>query len=216
MISAIKKRLIGYAKDRLPPTYPYKGFNDAHRAIFIHIPKTAGTSIRAAMGAPETGRLHIEYTHFLLADRRKFQEYFKFCVVRDPLSRIHSCYRYLLKGGNQTQKDLGLSATVRQNCANFDDFVGFVQENQLHALWPLLRPQACFVCDVDGTLMVDMVLHQERLASEYAGLVSNVPTLDRALQMLNAAETADRVSHAPPTLAVVRHLYQRDYATFYS
>jgi len=210
-----KRNLVSSAKRYFGPQYPYKRYNIAHKAIFIHVPKTAGTSIRLAMGAPGIGRLHIDYSHYLLANHQRFASYFKFAVVREPLARMHSCYQYIWNGGNQSQQDLLMSDRVQNHCNNFEDFVSFTYANQLHSLWPLLRPQASFICDTNNELMIDMVLFQENLESGYLDLVANVPTLKNSLQVLNSSGVQDGPTCSPATRSLVCKLYGLDYELFY-
>ena len=86
-----------------------------HRCIFVHIPKTAGTSVEAALG------WFTEYTRGAQDHRsiRKLREaitpdefctYFKFTFVRNPWDRVVSWYKNALEDPVHRQK-YGISET---------------------------------------------------------------------------------------------------------
>ena len=71
-----------------------------HKCIFIHIPKTGGTSIENVLRQDKSKgsdhRLLHEYSHYSV-----FNSYFKFAIVRNTYDRIWSLYSYYSSGGNQ-------------------------------------------------------------------------------------------------------------------
>ena len=64
-----------------------------YKCIFIHIPKTGGTSIENVLSQDKSKgsdhRLLHEYSNC-----SDFDSYFKFAVVRNTYDRIWSIYRY--------------------------------------------------------------------------------------------------------------------------
>ena len=75
----------------------YAGYPNRHRCIFIHIPKTAGSSI-VEMLFNEPSR-HIPYFVYRDANPEKFRQFFKFAFVRNPWDRLVSTYFFLREGG---------------------------------------------------------------------------------------------------------------------
>ncbi|MBL0373107.1 sulfotransferase family 2 domain-containing protein [Rhizobium sp. KVB221] len=92
--------------------------NDIHKFVFVHVPKAAGTSIRAAlrdidglnrMPVKATGTKHETPTEMLarlnlqMSDRMpsrskaagSINEYLFFCFVRNPWARFCSLHKYL-------------------------------------------------------------------------------------------------------------------------
>ena len=71
-----------------------------HKCIFIHIPKTAGSSIeqildpQAAADLDALGGGLTAHHNLQGADYPDFPEYFKFTVVRNPWDRVVSAYFY--------------------------------------------------------------------------------------------------------------------------
>lgn len=81
-----------------------------YKAIFIHIPKTAGTSIYTVLSIPQNERHFYSaakripsYQHLTPTQlqrklpRNIWNQYYKFTVVRNPFDRAVSDYRYLRK-----------------------------------------------------------------------------------------------------------------------
>ena len=70
-----------------------------HRCIFIHIPRTAGTSIETCINPNWTFENFREEKHILASTARKiyrdyWDEYFKFSFVRNPWDRMVSMSKY--------------------------------------------------------------------------------------------------------------------------
>lgn len=61
--------------------------------IFVHIPKTAGTSLRIALNMPPFDHFTAQY--FYDNYNFEFRRFFKFAFVRNPLSRFISLYNYV-------------------------------------------------------------------------------------------------------------------------
>lgn len=73
-----------------------------HKLIFIHINKCAGCSIEKAFGQPlKDHRLPHEIIANIGYD--KWQEYFKFSIVRNPWDRLVSQYNYRKNYGKATK-----------------------------------------------------------------------------------------------------------------
>ena len=71
-----------------------------HKCIFVHIPKTGGTSVESVLRKDKSkGSDH----HLLLnySKKKEFNHYFKFTVVRNTYERVWSLYNYYASGGNQ-------------------------------------------------------------------------------------------------------------------
>lgn len=65
---------------------------DSHKTIFIHIPKNAGTSILKAFNIDTAN--HEKWFYFKRKYPNKWNNYFKFAIVRNPWDRIVSNYEY--------------------------------------------------------------------------------------------------------------------------
>ena len=209
----------------------------AHRAIFVHIPKTAGTSIEAVLGmhgdkqdvgivpyynqTADLERLYGQQMQHLTAqgirqmvnDERVFESYFKFTVVRNPWDRLVSTLAW-----TDQKWARGEQLTV----AAFDRGV-----RELHAavsgvrtregglrLPPHLHPQCVFVWDGQRRLLVDFVARYENLQADWAQIGGRlgVPT---ALPVRMKSHHRDyREYYTPDTRRMVAEIYAADVSAF--
>ena len=63
------------------------------KLLFIHIPKNAGTSVTKAFAMQHEGHYPVSFYKNQMAEDL-WQEYTKFCIVRNPWDRVVSCYEY--------------------------------------------------------------------------------------------------------------------------
>ncbi len=103
---------------------PFVGGFYKHKAIFIHIPKVAGTSIANALFGESVGhrplRRHVAFCPELV------EEYFKFTFVRNPYDRLFSAYNYFSSHvGSRKHRDHRWASDY---LSKFDSFERFVRE----------------------------------------------------------------------------------------
>lgn len=139
-----------------------------HTCIFVHIPKTGGTSIEAILwpgprtheqlwmgcinqygNAYQTGGLqHLFATHIRKeVGQQTFADYFSFSFVRNPWDRAVSQYSYFLERPD-LQQFLGL-----QEDASFKTYLERIAK-RTHVQWDA---QHKFLHDEEGQLLVDFV-----------------------------------------------------------
>ena len=125
----------------------YEGWPNAHRAIFIHIPKTAGSSVAQALFG---GSRHVPYFEYERINPRKFKRFFKFSFVRNPWDRLVSTF-FFLKNGGMNEMDRRFAA---ENLAGYDNFAAFVEgwlnEKNIWS-WIHFKPQHYYICDANST-----------------------------------------------------------------
>lgn len=143
---------------------PYSGYPNRHRCVFIHVPKTAGSSLVLSLFGE--GSRHVPYREYEIANPDKFRRYFKFAFVRNPWDRLVSSYFYLRDGGSGGQDQVWST----QNLANYPDFDSFVRgwltkENIWS--WVHFKPQHYFICDANLKLRMDFVGRMERINTDF-------------------------------------------------
>ena len=131
-----------------------------HSFVFIHIPKTGGTSIRTALGMASVP--------YHLTARDMWQIYpesrskFSFAFVRNPWDRIVSYAHSLRVGGDWHQPDK-------------------------FARWDLI-PQVDFILDDAGKPLVDFIGRFETLAEDFATICGHIGIPTPPLPHVNSSE----------------------------
>jgi len=95
---------------------------DREKCIFIHIPKTAGTSVNKALFGNRGGGHKSARYYKQIFGVSTYKRYFKFTFVRNPYSRLLSAYNFLMDGGyGEIHKKW-----VRENIIEYPTFNDFV------------------------------------------------------------------------------------------
>lgn len=134
--------------------------------IFFHIPKNAGTSMAAALSdygdmtvsAPKHAKPNEVAKHL---SRKRFDNLYKFVIVRNPFDAAVSQYFYLLKDINN------LAHEVVRTLESFEDFIF-----RYYITWD--DKQYHWTHDLLGNQTVDRVLKLEQLDDE-------IPALEKEL-----------------------------------
>lgn len=185
---------------------------DEHRCIFVHITKTAGTSVAQSL----FGYLPYHYTaidYRVIFGRRDFNRYFKFAFVRNPWDRLYSAFRYLKAGGWDDNDKLW----AEHHLAPFSDFKVFVKEwlsedtIELHRhFWPQHR----FICDATSRILIDYLGYFETLQEDFAAIQKRLAIkADLGSQNINPGGSY-RDAYDPDTRQLVADIYSRDIALF--
>ena len=120
---------------------------DGRTLVFVHVPKTGGTSLADALGI-RSG--HVPVSRFRAHDAARFADAFSFAFVRNPWDRLYSSYNYL-----RTAVGVNASPDVRwaeSNLMQYGDFEGFVlalkelDYRRRIMLWPHFRPMRDWIC----------------------------------------------------------------------
>lgn len=211
-----------------------------HRAIFIHIPKTAGTSITKliepelrwndlVLGGTQFGeRIQAAYRErFGLSKHMPAREvrrivgadlwaaYFKFAIVRHPYTRLLSFYNWKRGAVSRAAPDSPLwswpATEAFLKSSNFSEFIRHEKFLSSRAAWP----QADWLCDESGTCLVDFVGRFENLGSAIQTVATRLrlPSVDLQVHNSSYAE------NSPGDLMqgnydFVRDFYRRDFEMF--
>lgn len=191
--------------------FSLRGFDES-RAIFVHVPKAAGTSV--ALGL--FGQLPYHYTalqYRVIFGRKDFERYFKFSFVRNPWDRLHSAYTFL-QGGGWDDKD---RAWFDANLSRFPDFEAFVMDwltRDRRSDYIHFRPQVDFVCDRRLNLLVDQLGRFENLARDYASVARRLGRPETVTHANASRKTNYNSAYSDEMKQHVEDVYAEDIETF--
>lgn len=155
-----------------------------HRTVFVHVPKAAGQSIEQAfldelgltwktraalllrpnddpaLGPPRLAHLSAEeYVALGYLSPEDWESFYRFAIVRDPYSRVVSLYRHL-------GPDMAFGPWVMTWLTD-----KILAPRDARARW-FVKPQVEYLCDSNGTLLVQDVLRFEDLDAAFAHIAS--------------------------------------------
>ncbi len=200
--------------------------------LFIHIPKTAGTSISRALRplcearkdtwfrrslryAPvkeDIKKFYLPHhataawAHAKLGEEQ-FNKLHSFAVVRHPLDRAYSHYHFTRRHGKHHWHK-------RMMSASFNDYLEYVASKPSSR-----RPaQTDFVSGADGQLLVNSILRFETLEADFALLCSRLelPVLPKLGSHNRSPENPQRAEALADQHArkMVAELYATDFTAF--
>lgn len=181
------------------------------KAIFIHIPKAAGSAVSQQIYGCQVG--HLRLMELAAADSEAVERYFTFNFVRDPLERFVSAYRFLSQGGNNP-KDAAFSKRHLKGRKMVEVARALEVEAALRAKVHF-QTQASFLTlpNEPERIAVDFVGRFETIAQDYATIAGRLG-LDPHLPVRNATKASTKpVDPVDDELRdVISQLYAADYA----
>ena len=208
-----------------------------HKAIFVHIPKTAGTSVEAVLGMhgdkkdiglvpyfnQELDREHLYGRqmqhmtaldiHNALPDKTLFARYFKFTIVRNPWDRLVSALAW-----TDQKWAKGIQLTV----AEFDEqlrrahaaYLAAANASSPVALPDFLYPQVLFIADGEGRSLVDFVAKYESLAAAWNEIRTKLGVSADLPIRMKSHHRDYRDYYTPQTQELVAQMYAADLQAF--
>ena len=183
------------------------------RAIFIHVPKSAGSALLDAWLGFQTG--HVTVAEYQAEDPKFFPSAFIFTFVRNPISRFISAYDHI-----QTDDLWSYLPEVKRQLDKQGGTVSELAEKltptcQILKL-PWFAPQHSFL-EINGRLAVNRVFKTESFDSDLEVLCAETGIRLRATAPVNRrgdplAVPSDRLSNA--AIVNLRRIYARDFILF--
>lgn len=193
-----------------------------HKFIFVAIPKTASHSFRVAL-RPHLGSNDWEQCHLLVEKafpveniaRLKhghisctqiqpclipgiWNQYFKFCTVRNPYDRfISHCHFIHREDKNMQHNALPVMKGIIENPT------------------PAFQPQHHYVVNNDGAILVDHVAKFEDLQEHFNQICKHIDLPEIPLEHINPAERPPyQECFDQELLEMVQDLYAKDFVLF--
>lgn len=198
----------------------------AHRAVFIHIPKTGGTSVAAAFGLredfedgtrvlygrdPATGEMwlhHLGVQALLDTGRLKgYENWYRFAFVRNPWTRCRSSWLF------QKSRGFLVADTLTEHVRYLDQQFRFGGE-----LFITDVPQYRFVYGKGDTLLVDSLGRFEHMQETFQAICLRLGATPAKLPFLNQTplppELWEAARYTQESVEKVGRLYREDCARF--
>lgn len=188
--------------------------SDTHRFVFVHVPKTGGTSLRSALRPLCTDSYfersvatkHLRASEVpLLHPDVPFADYFSFAFVRNPFDLLVSFWSYKME--NPFHPDY-------VDVARLGSFERWVEQ---HIEQPGMA-QHCFTHDGEGHQLVDFVGRYECLIRDVQIITERIGCEPLALPHANASQRHNRdraIDRFSPGLRRrVEQAWHRDFEVF--
>jgi hypothetical protein len=181
---------------------------------YLHIPKTAGTSILSWLIDNKGDSKHVAWeTHPKLSEVRLVNpNNFSFTVVRNPWDRMVSSYHYMknisLKEGSSWLK---LNNITEENFPTFDTWVNNISQYATpDTYW--FGPHTSQVEWIDCN--IDLILRYENLSTDFEWLQRTFNTSASLPHIYNSGRTNYRDYYTDETRQIVAQLNAEDIDTW--
>ncbi len=215
--------------------------SNRHNFLFVHIPKTGGTSVRAALKSVcrrdrlffptlVCHRISALCQHRIgaklprhaaaiaareMLPRDLFDDLFKFALVRNPWDRLVSAHLHFVRERQDVLRAIKVTT--------FDEFARWlVTEGHAYRgirctlVDVMRRPQTEYLVDHHGAYLVDFVGCYERLADDFGEIVSRLGVAQLDLPHKRRAQTRSdyRKKYTDNLAELIGDYYRHDVAEF--
>lgn len=186
---------------------------DERRLVFVHIPKNAGTAVETSLRMRSTG--HKRWSDYRDMYPREWGEYRSFAIVRDPVARFVSCFRYAKMRRSYWHSAVpGEVALYGQHPdfstlvdISFAEFVDQYRTGKVILQHPGWLPQSHWVTH-NGEVQVDHIINYSDLE---AGLLS---LGIRNISRVNVTNDIETISPTDREAEIIRTIYAEDCKLF--
>lgn len=190
----------------------------SHKFIFIHLPKNAGTSmfhlLQKYTDAKRNNRHSGAITSKKIVGDKIWNEYFKFAVVRNPLSRLYSWFNHNTKA--EEEKNIW---NFRKYNKTFKDFIyNPIKSNMGKGRDPFdyAQTQYDFLSDDNG-FNINFILFYENIQKDWFELCQKIQIPYEGLPKLNKAKSLDtnyKDIYTPEMIKIIKERLKKDFDYF--
>jgi hypothetical protein len=189
----------------------FRGGFDEYEAYFVHIPKSAGSSVSLSLFGYQVG--HLTYEDIFYLNKSKAKKYFSFTFVRNPIDRFVSAYAFL-KAGGMNERDLMFS---KENLLAYNDINEFVFdltsemiESHLHFM-----PQYKFLCsDASIYPQVKFIGRFENIENDFEYITKKLDIKAKLQEINTTDKSSANVTLTKKSMEKLQRLYSIDYYLF--
>lgn len=178
--------------------------SNPQRFVFIHVPRTGGTSIRSVLTQEVPSITSNHDRHATACEVKKniiWEEYFSCAIVRNPWDRLLSYYMFV-------RKNRGIGAIKEEPPMPFDEWL---QQDNNH---PWLRPQYDFT-HMRGLQLISFVGRFEQLQRSFNVICGQLGIKNVILPyMLATPHTNYRDYYDQTTKEIIKRRYMIDIDAF--
>lgn len=192
----------------------------AHRAIFVHVPKTGGSTISTLLrherllglkrNDPDP-RTHKHATLFehMAALGDEADDYFKFSFVRNPWDRLVSAYHYVV------ERRTGEFPAVAAH-KSFADFAAAISRRPEEFLESdYFRPQSSFLIDDAGNMPLDFLGKYETFEDDLQTVLTRLGIRRTLMQHRKRSKHSDyREYYDAGMRDAIAEIYRKDLEAF--
>lgn len=207
-----KVNLMSYLLLRITRPNPFEKYNHENNCIFIHVPRTGGTSIAKSL-FNRPGQGHIPLYAYKPHDENAYNEYFKFSFVRNPYSRFVSAF-------HQVKRDKHSSEWSKRYIGNIDTFEEFTEKLENNFLFRKIILKTCFFRPqweyiyVGGKIDLDFLGKTERIKKDFDKVRKKI-NIRCEIKKENESSHKDIESYFDIEKANMVHtMYERDFELF--
>jgi hypothetical protein len=191
------------------------------KSVFVHIPKSAGRSIRKSLYSGITCSHTTSYWYTLALSSSEISRHFIYTIVRNPWSRLHSAYYFLKNGGAHSgdqqvwDRHLSKYSTFKEFVLDLPYSIEALQGQVIH-----LRPMHYFIEIYNNINILDYVGYYEDLQKSYSHIAKHIMPGSKSVAALShenktAVKTDDyQAEFSGQMIEIVGSVYHRDIRLF--
>jgi len=199
------RTLVKRGHDQYPPSF------NSMKCIFVHIPKTAGTSITEGLFGARPHHQPLQW--YEEVEPQLYNDYFKFSFVRNPWDRLVSGYHYMVNKKSKRPSEIEW-INFFKGVDSFDDFVTrWLNEDNIERHL-LTLPQYHFVLNKFGVLGLDFVGRYETLQKDFPYICERLGVVCELPHENKSPRKEFRNYYTSQTRDIVARVYAKDIEMF--
>lgn len=183
----------------------------ATQSIFIHIPKAAGMAIVNSLYQKNQSN-HDTWREYYKRDKGKFNKYFKFTFVREPVDRFISAYEYLSKGGKNDIDIYWQNKYIKRYSTPDEFIINGGLEKAIKKGVEHFIPQCKFVYD-GNSIVVDFVGRYEDIENDFNYIAEKIG-VKANLKKINGNKQKRSIELSESALLKLHKIYNKDFELF--